>query len=110
MLCFHYDPESGTYSWAAIRFMQFGGALTLIILAGMLTIFWAREWRKAKRAKRKGRHDIASIAATDLHMVDCQPIVFIRRFILAARTGFGYRPGGRLAVLFHLRHITVLFA
>ena len=54
MLCFHYDPESGSYSWAAIRLMQFGGALTLIILAGMLTIFWLREWSKAKRRQAEG--------------------------------------------------------
>ena len=54
LLCFHYDPESGTYSWAAIRLMQFGGALTLIILAGMLTVFWLREWRKAKRPRAEG--------------------------------------------------------
>ena len=51
LLCFHYDPESGSYSWAAIRLMQFGGALTLIILASMLTMFWLREWRKIKRAR-----------------------------------------------------------
>ncbi len=54
LLCFHYDPESGTYSWAAIRLMQFGGALTLIFLAGMLTMFWLREWRKVKRAQAEG--------------------------------------------------------
>ncbi|MGA2795960.1 MAG: SCO family protein [Thermoguttaceae bacterium] len=54
LLCFHYDPDSGSYSWAAIRLMQFGGALTIIILAGMLTIFWVREWRKAKRAQAEG--------------------------------------------------------
>jgi protein SCO1 len=54
LLCFHYDPESGTYSWAAIRIMQLGGALTLIFLGGMLTFFWTRERRKAKRAQAEG--------------------------------------------------------
>jgi protein SCO1/2 len=54
LLCFHYDPESGSYSWAAIRLMQFGGALTLIILACTLSMFWVREWRKSKRAQAEG--------------------------------------------------------
>ncbi len=62
LLCFHYDPESGTYSWAAIRLMQFGGALTLIIFAGMLTMFWLREWRKAKR-RTSGRNAMMSLSS-----------------------------------------------
>jgi protein SCO1 len=48
MYCFHYDPESGTYSWAAMRFMRIGGVLTLIFLGAMLAIFWMRERRKSK--------------------------------------------------------------
>jgi len=54
MLCFHYDPESGTYAWAAIRLMRIGGVLTLVILGGMLAIFWLREWRKAKSTQPEG--------------------------------------------------------
>ncbi len=54
MLCFHYDPASGSYSWAAMRLMQFAAALTLIILAGVLAVFWIREWRKAKHTKAEG--------------------------------------------------------
>ncbi|MGD0519442.1 MAG: SCO family protein [Thermoguttaceae bacterium] len=54
LLCFHYDPESGTYAWAAIRLMQFAAALTLLILAGILAMFWLREWRKAKRTQAQG--------------------------------------------------------
>jgi protein SCO1 len=54
MLCFHYDPESGTYSWAAIRLMRIGGVLTLIILGGTLSMFWIREFRKAKRLQPEG--------------------------------------------------------
>jgi protein SCO1/2 len=54
MLCFHYDPESGTYSWAAIRLMRIGGVLTLIILGGTLSFFWIRELRKAKRSIPEG--------------------------------------------------------
>jgi protein SCO1 len=54
MLCFHYDPESGTYSWAAIRLMRIGGVFTLIILGSMLSIFWIREYRKAKRSPPEG--------------------------------------------------------
>ncbi len=54
LICFHYDPLSGTYSWAAFRIVQIGGALTLIILAGALWTFWLREWRKAKRTKPEG--------------------------------------------------------
>jgi protein SCO1 len=48
MFCFHYDPEAGTYSWAAMRLMRTGGIFTLIFLGGMLSIFWIRERRKKK--------------------------------------------------------------
>jgi protein SCO1 len=52
MLCFHYDPASGTYSWAAMRLMRIGGALTVIVLGCTLSFFWLREVRK-KRMKNE---------------------------------------------------------
>jgi protein SCO1 len=54
MLCFHYDPESGTYSWAAMRLMRLGGAITMIVLGGMLSYLWLREKRKAISVQTEG--------------------------------------------------------
>ena len=54
LLCFHYDPDSGSYSWAAMRIVQFGGALTLAVLASVLAVLWGREWRKAKHPQPQG--------------------------------------------------------
>jgi hypothetical protein len=34
--------------------MRFGAALTLLILGGILAMFWLREWRKAKRTQAQG--------------------------------------------------------
>jgi protein SCO1 len=54
LLCFHYDPDSGSYSWAAMRIVQFGAALTMIIIVGMLAVLWVREWRRAKHPQPEG--------------------------------------------------------
>jgi len=54
MFCFHYDPESGRYSLAANRLMQFGGILTVFVIALMLSIVWLREIRKPDRIRPEG--------------------------------------------------------
>jgi protein SCO1/2 len=48
LICFHYDPLTGTYSWAAFRIVQIGGVLTVVVLGGALSMFWLREWRKRR--------------------------------------------------------------
>jgi protein SCO1/2 len=47
LFCFHYDPTSGRYGPAAFNLMRIGGGLTVLVLGGMLWIFWRRERRKS---------------------------------------------------------------
>lgn len=34
--CFHYDPQSGKYTLSAVRFMQVGGGVSLVVVGGVL--------------------------------------------------------------------------
>jgi len=45
LFCYHYDPEGGKYVLAASRLMTAGGAVVLILLAGLI-IWLARKERK----------------------------------------------------------------
>ncbi len=47
--CFAYDPSSGRYGPAAVRMMRVGGAVTLVLMAGMVALFWRRGVRKRRR-------------------------------------------------------------
>jgi protein SCO1/2 len=42
LYCYHYNPQSGTYSLAALRIMQLGGILTVIVLGSILSALWVR--------------------------------------------------------------------
>jgi protein SCO1/2 len=44
LLCFAYDPQTGTYSLMALRLVRAGGALTVLVLAAFLI----RSWRRAR--------------------------------------------------------------
>lgn len=46
LFCFDYDSEEGRYGLAALRLMQIGGGLTVVILGGAIWVFRRRE--KAK--------------------------------------------------------------
>lgn len=39
MICFHFDPNTGQYSLAAMRVMQLSGVLTVLCLASTLGVF-----------------------------------------------------------------------
>ena len=45
LLCYHYDPATGTYTAAVMNLVRLGGALTLLILG----LFFFRMWRGAAR-------------------------------------------------------------
>jgi protein SCO1/2 len=47
MFCYHYEPSSKGYALQAFRVMQAGGAGTVALLGGFLTVFWTRQ-RKGK--------------------------------------------------------------
>jgi protein SCO1 len=38
LICLHWDPNDGKYSWAAMNLMRVGGILTMMVLGG--AIFW----------------------------------------------------------------------
>jgi protein SCO1/2 len=47
LLCFHYDPATGTYSKNAMTFVRAGGVATVLVLAGMMVIMLRRDRRIA---------------------------------------------------------------
>jgi protein SCO1/2 len=50
LYCYRYDAEEGRYAPVAMRIMQAGGGLMVVILGGALLAFWLREIRiKRKR-------------------------------------------------------------
>jgi protein SCO1/2 len=51
LFCFHYDPESGRYGLAATNLMRAGGVLTLLLLGGVLSVYWLRERRRKRGDK-----------------------------------------------------------
>jgi protein SCO1 len=49
LMCFHYDPQAGTYVVFATRLMKFGGVLTIAVIAFFLWRLW-----KADRERKYG--------------------------------------------------------
>jgi protein SCO1/2 len=43
LLCFHYDPTTGRYSLAILRVLQLGAAITVLVIAGTMTLALRRE-------------------------------------------------------------------
>ena len=50
LFCFHYNSADGTYAPVAMRIMQAGGTLTLLVLAMALVPVWIRAARRKQRA------------------------------------------------------------
>jgi protein SCO1 len=49
LICLHWDPDDGKYSWAAMNLMRMGGILTMMVLGG--AIFWmVKHGSHARRA------------------------------------------------------------
>jgi protein SCO1/2 len=46
LYCFHYDSSEGRYAPIAARIMQLGGAVTVVLLAGFLTILIRRDRKR----------------------------------------------------------------
>jgi protein SCO1/2 len=49
MMCYHYDPEAGSYAFSAMKLMRLVGILTLLAIAVVLLVLW-RRGPKAKAA------------------------------------------------------------
>lgn len=52
LLCFHYDPKAGRYTATVRNLVRGGAALTLVALAGIVTIMLRRERARAGRPSR----------------------------------------------------------
>jgi len=42
LYCFRFDPTKGKYTWFAFNVVRAGGAITLILLAGLIFVLWRR--------------------------------------------------------------------
>ncbi len=51
LYCYHYDPQGKKYSLVAMNVMRLGGAVTLVLLGGFLTLMWIRERRRRARER-----------------------------------------------------------
>jgi protein SCO1/2 len=47
LYCFHYDSAEGRYAPVAARIMQLGGGVSLVVLAGFLTVLIRRDKKRA---------------------------------------------------------------
>ena len=52
LFCYRYDPSSKGYSLQAMRLVQAGGALMLLIFGIYLAVFWTRQWRGSRSARK----------------------------------------------------------
>ncbi len=46
LYCYHYDPDSKGYVLFAANLMKVGGAVTMLLAAVILTVFWLKERRR----------------------------------------------------------------
>jgi protein SCO1/2 len=52
LLCFHYDPKAGRYTATVRNLVRAGGVITLVLVAGFVTIMLRRERAGAERPPR----------------------------------------------------------
>jgi len=55
LYCFHYDAEKGRYAPVAFRFMQLGGAATVVVLGGVIWIMRRREKAARRRVETQAQ-------------------------------------------------------
>lgn len=58
--CYRFDPDAGGYVIMAMRVMQIGGAVTVVLLAGGLGFMWWRELR-SRNASGSGGAAVAEL-------------------------------------------------
>ena len=52
MYCFQFDPETNTYTADAFNLMKIGSVFTVIVLGGVLFVFWRREHEELEAHER----------------------------------------------------------
>jgi len=57
LYCYAYDPQSESYALFASNLMRIGGIVTVILLGGMLGLFWYREYRQRREHNVKPEAD-----------------------------------------------------
>ncbi|HVP13341.1 MAG TPA: SCO family protein [Phycisphaerae bacterium] len=50
LYCFHYDPNKGSYTWAAMNLMRVGGITTLLVFGIVLWALWRRDLARSRKA------------------------------------------------------------
>jgi hypothetical protein len=45
-MCYHYDPEKGSYAASAVKLMRLGGALTVLAIVAGLGLLGLRSSRR----------------------------------------------------------------
>lgn len=51
--CARFDPDSNSYSASAFKLMQYGSGLLVIVMGGVLFMFWRREKRRQEKSGRE---------------------------------------------------------
>lgn len=59
MFCYQYNPDSKGYAMAAMKLVQAGGMLTMVLLFGYLFWFWRREKSHARLQAKSAREGIS---------------------------------------------------
>ena len=54
LYCFHYDPRTGKYGAVITRVLQVAGAITVLVLGGLIFAMLKLEPKKTRRAARAG--------------------------------------------------------
>jgi protein SCO1/2 len=54
LFCYHYDPKTGTFTFAAYRLMQAGAVVTMVLLAALVALLRGGEarWKRTSMAPR----------------------------------------------------------
>ncbi len=48
LFCFHYDATSGKYAPSAFKLMKLGAVTIVLVIGGVLAVFWRRESKKTR--------------------------------------------------------------
>ena len=49
LLCYDYDPKTGTFTLNVLNAVRAGGALTVLLIVGFVAVGWVRERRRKRR-------------------------------------------------------------
>lgn len=53
LYCYHYDPLTGKYGWAALTVMKIAGAITVVALATFMIVMFRRDLRRQRITEKQ---------------------------------------------------------